>query len=155
MTTRDHYQVLNISPSATPEEIKKAFRKLAQRYHPDKNAGDRLAAEKFSEIHDAYLVLSDHKKRAEYNYLFYTENPNRKAQLTVNTPEDILHLSIQLAKETAWADPYRIDRNWLYFELMNILSAEHLHLLLTAGNLQVNRKIAEQVITSAGFLPLN
>jgi molecular chaperone DnaJ len=155
MASKDYYRILNISSSAGTEEIKKAFRKLAQQCHPDKNPGDQQAAQKFSEIHEAYLVLSDSKKRAEYNYIRYTENPKRTVQPTVNTPEDILQLCIKLAKDTSLADPYRIDRDLLYYQLMDILSADYLAILQTADHAAINRKIIEQVIAASRFLPLN
>ncbi len=61
---KDYYKILEVEKNATQEEIKKAFRKLAQKYHPDKQTGDE---KKFKEISEAYSVLSDEKRRAEYN----------------------------------------------------------------------------------------
>jgi molecular chaperone DnaJ len=64
---RDYYEVLNVSRSAAPDEIKKAYRKLAMQYHPDKNAGNKEAEERFKEISEAYEVLSDPDKRQRYD----------------------------------------------------------------------------------------
>ena len=63
----DLYGLLGVSKSATQEEIKKAYRKLAVKYHPDKNQGNPSAEEKFKKISEAYSVLSDENKRAEYD----------------------------------------------------------------------------------------
>ena len=63
----DYYNILGVNKTATPDEIKKAYRKLAIKYHPDKNPGDKSAEEKFKEINEAYDVLSDEKKRADYD----------------------------------------------------------------------------------------
>lgn len=64
---RDYYEVLGVSKSATPEEIKKAYRQLALKYHPDRNPDDKDAEEKFKEAAEAYSVLSDENKRARYD----------------------------------------------------------------------------------------
>lgn len=66
-TKRDYYEVLEITKTATSEEIKKAYRKKAIQYHPDKNPGDKEAEEKFKEAAEAYEILSDEQKRAKYD----------------------------------------------------------------------------------------
>jgi molecular chaperone DnaJ len=67
MAKKDFYEVLGLQKSASDEEIKKAFRKLAIKYHPDKNQGHKEAEEKFKEINEAYQVLSDPEKKARYD----------------------------------------------------------------------------------------
>lgn len=67
MTKRDYYEVLSVSKSASGEEIKKAYRKLALQYHPDRNPGDSEAEEKFKEAAEAYDVLSNEEKKARYD----------------------------------------------------------------------------------------
>lgn len=64
---KNYYEVLGISKIASADEIKKAYRNLAFKYHPDRNSGDKAAEEKFKEINEAYDVLSDEKKRADYD----------------------------------------------------------------------------------------
>ena len=64
MEKRDYYEVLGVGREATPEEMKTAYRKLALKYHPDRNPGDHEAEEKFKEAAEAYSVLSDPQKRA-------------------------------------------------------------------------------------------
>ena len=64
---RDYYEVLGLKKGASDSEIKKAFRKMAMKYHPDKNPGDRKAEEKFKEINEAYAVLSDPEKKEKYD----------------------------------------------------------------------------------------
>ena len=64
---RDYYEVLGLKKGASEEEIKKAFRKMAMKYHPDRNPGDKKAEEKFKEVNEAYSVLSDADKKAKYD----------------------------------------------------------------------------------------
>ena len=69
MDYRDYYQILGVSRESSAGEIKKAYRKLALKYHPDRNKGQREAEERFKEINEAYEVLGDPQKRAKYNQL--------------------------------------------------------------------------------------
>lgn len=64
---KDYYELLGVSRNASEEEIKKAYRKLALQYHPDRNPGDKQSEEKFKEVSEAYQILSDAEKRAKYD----------------------------------------------------------------------------------------
>ena len=69
MEYRDYYRVLGVGKQATEKEVRSAYRKLAQQYHPDRNPGDKRAEDKFKEINEAYEVLGDAEKRARYDQL--------------------------------------------------------------------------------------
>ena len=74
----DYYKILEVSENADILKIKKQYRKLAMKYHPDRNAGDERAAKKFREITEAYEVLSNEEKRKEYDYKRENENNHTK-----------------------------------------------------------------------------
>ena len=67
MAKRDYYEVLGINKGADEKAIKRAYRKLAKKYHPDTNPGDKQAEQKFKEVTEAYNVLGDEKKRKLYD----------------------------------------------------------------------------------------
>ena len=71
---KNYYEILGVSKTATQDEIKSAYRKLAKQYHPDFHPGDKEAAEKFKEVNEANAVLSDEQKRKQYD--FELEHPN-------------------------------------------------------------------------------
>src|SRR5206468_12348852 len=74
-TNKDYYALLGVKKTASPEEIRKAFRKMARKYHPDVNPSDKKAEEKFKEISEANDILSDEKKRKVYDQFgFYSDN---------------------------------------------------------------------------------
>lgn len=73
MASKDYYSILEVAKGASDEEIKKAYRKLAMKYHPDRNQGDKEAEEKFKDINEAYQVLSDPQKKAQYDQFGTTD----------------------------------------------------------------------------------
>ena len=74
MAKRDYYDVLGVAKGADADEIKKAYRKMAIKYHPDKNQGDKAAEDKFKEAAEAYEVLSNPEKRQRYDQFGHAAN---------------------------------------------------------------------------------
>ena len=74
MAKRDYYDILGVAKGADADEIKKAYRKMAIKYHPDKNEGDKAAEEKFKEAAEAYEVLSNAEKRQRYDQFGHAAN---------------------------------------------------------------------------------
>jgi len=79
MPGKDYYQILGVGKSASADEIKKAFHRLAQQYHPDKNPGSKSAEEKFKEINGAYQILSDPDKKQQYDRFGFVGHPGAGA----------------------------------------------------------------------------
>lgn len=76
----DFYELLGVTRDSGPDEIKKAFRDRALKYHPDHNAGDAVAEEQFKRINEAYSVLGDPEKKARYDLGGYTDSPRRPGE---------------------------------------------------------------------------
>ena len=79
---KDSYQILGVQPNSTEEEIKKAFRALAKKYHPDMHPDDATMEAKFKEINDAYAILSDSKKREKYDLERNGQNQKKEEKQT-------------------------------------------------------------------------
>lgn len=87
MTKKDYYHILDIKKDAKAEDIKKAYRKLARKYHPDVNPNDKTAEDKFKEVQEAYDVLSDEKKRKVYDrFGYYNENLDADSPFATGSP---------------------------------------------------------------------
>ena len=132
MPVKDHYRVLSVAPSASAEEIKKAFRKLALLHHPDKANGNIASIERFAEIQEAYAVLSDRKKRSDYHYSRYRETSIHKP--LPETAGDLLASALSLQKRISQFDPFRIDRDLVYFEIKDLLTTRNRQILQSAND---------------------
>lgn len=148
---KDYYKILNISSSATSDEVKKAFRKLALKYHPDKTNGSTGSSERFSEIQEAYAVLSNSRKRSEYHYSRYRETARSKPM--AETAEDVVVAADELKKKIVQFDPFRIDRDLVYFELKDLLRPHNIHLL--QENADQARMVSFTKLVLECFTPLD
>src|ERR1700745_1944580 len=86
---KDYYRILNVKSSASAGEIKNAYRKLAMKYHPDRNPEDALATAVFADVAEAYNILSDEESRKEYNYKRYL-TAKQEYQRPVETIETLV-----------------------------------------------------------------
>ena len=98
MEKRDYYEVLEVEKTASVEEIKKAYRKKAIQYHPDKNPGDKVAEEKFKEATEAYDVLSNPDKRARYDQFGQSRRPSGLRK-TISSRNSLAHRTTWLRSD--------------------------------------------------------
>ncbi len=148
LPVKDHYKILNIPFSATQNDIKKAFRKLALQYHPDKN-NDIRSAEKFMAIEYAYNILSNAKSKAEYDHALLAQSGRYGSHFSVSTPTDILVLAEKLSGKIQRIDISGINRDLLAFEIHTILSEYNMDILNKANDTVTNRIILKHIIASA------
>lgn len=105
MADRDYYEILGVSRDATQDEIKRAFRKLAMQYHPDRNPGDAEAERKFKEVAEAYEVLSDPEKRARYDR-FGSAGVGETFTGGFGTTDDVFEFIRQVFSSSFFSEPF-------------------------------------------------
>ena len=149
MQNKDYYQILEVSPNASPEEIRRSFRKLALLYHPDKNNGDNLAEERFKEIKEAYEILSNTRKRQDYHYKRFASS----YQYKIITPDIILQQCIDLKKFISVIHHSYIDFDMLAAQIQDILSTQSLDVLQKNNDHFLNNKIIQLILLSCNPLP--
>jgi curved DNA-binding protein CbpA len=149
MSSKDYYKTLEISHAASTHDIKKAYRRLAHKYHPDKNSGNKVSEARFKEIHEAYKVLSDDKKRHEYNQKRFDRHhgSHKKPPPTPANAAAVLAKSRELRKKVSAMDPDRMNKEALYTLLQNLLSAYNIALLRAENDYKINFEVIENVLS--------
>lgn len=155
MISKDYYKILEIGPAATIAEIKKAFRRLALLYHPDRNFGSNMHEAKFKEIKEAYDVLSNVSRRQEYNRQRNTRQQQPEKKKTYHQPaaETILAQITDLSKKTAALDPDRMNKRALYEQIQHLLVIHNILVLKHQNDLKINKRVIDEILFCAQFLP--
>jgi molecular chaperone DnaJ len=123
MEIKDYYQILSVEPSATLPEIKKAYRRLAQQFHPDKNPGNTYAAAQFADIKEAYEVLTDPSKKDYYlQQRWYNQSIGKRRTQDVITPVSVLKQTLELEKYVSKLDVFRMDKIGLQQYILDLLN---------------------------------
>jgi hypothetical protein len=142
MQLKDYYRILEIEPSAGLPEIKKAFRKLAHQYHPDKTQNDPHAAAKFADIKEAWEVLTTPAKKEYYlQQRWYNQSIGKRKTQDIITPVTVLKQLLELEKYVSTLDVHRMDKQGLADYLSFILSDNIVARLLPFNESHVNKQI--------------
>lgn len=154
MQLKDYYTILELPPSASPEEIKKAYRRLAQVYHPDKNGDDRYNAARFTDIKDAYEILTNPTRKALYlQQRWYAKSMGKPMTIHAVTPLSILKKSIELDRYVRTLDIHRMDEEGLSRYMMELFSDEVINKIKEFNDPQVMKEIVQSSIRSLQHLP--
>ncbi|HMT73262.1 MAG TPA: DnaJ domain-containing protein [Chitinophagaceae bacterium] len=146
---KDYYKILAVEPSATIPEIKKAYRKLAHQYHPDKSNNDPYAIAQFAEIKEAYEVLTDPAKKEYYlQQRWYAQSIGKRKTESVVTPVTILQQAIALERHTATIDVFRMDKNGLRDYILDMLNSETIQKLQSFDEPFTIRQIIDTILRS-------
>jgi curved DNA-binding protein CbpA len=147
MLFTDHYRILDLEPSASLPEIKKAYRRLALLYHPDKNNNDPYAAEQFKAIKEAYETLTIPSKKEKYlqQRWYFQSTGNRKTQGVI-TPVTILKQSLELDKYVSTLDIHRMDKQGLTDYILEITTDENIEKLNRFNDLVIHREITQTIL---------
>jgi molecular chaperone DnaJ len=150
---KDYYKILEIKPNASQAEIKKAYRLLAVKYHPDKNNGDKVSEERFKEISESYIILGDASKRNAYDYTkgHYKNYNGQNTAYNRQTPVTFLILFKRVKEKVLHANG-RIKQDALYKVIDDLLSHETITFLITVRDIATNNLIIDEVLTCCIFL---
>jgi len=144
MSSKDYYIILGVKPTASADEIKRSYRRLAFKYHPDKNPGDIIAELTFSEIVEAYEILSDAKKREDYHYKRFPNYKYKEAERV--TPDSVLKDALRLKQFVERADPFRLNQDALLFQIEDALNENNVSILTEKRSAAINEQIIDALM---------
>jgi len=143
MSVKDYYSILQLPPSASLQEIRKAYRQLAQQYHPDKHDDDPYKAAQFVQVKEAYEILSNPVKKNYYlQQRWYNQSIGKKFSTDAPvTPAGILKQCLELNRYVASLDVHRMNREGLAGYICDLLSSSIIEQLKTFNEPDINKTI--------------
>ena len=155
MQLKDYYKTLEVEPVATQQEIKKSFRRLALKFHPDKNAGNPIAEAQFKEIQEAYEILSDPEQRKEYNYKrWHLRSIGQTYSERPLTPAAILEECRALKLYIDSMSIFRVDYDLVSRHIRQLINSSSIGILQQFNDTATNLEIVKTVIQASRPLPL-
>jgi curved DNA-binding protein CbpA len=156
MKIKDYYSILELQPSATQPEIKKAYRRLAQQFHPDKNNNDPYKAAQFTEVKEAYEVLTNPAKKEYYlQQRWYNQSIDKKFSGNKPiTPSTVLKQCLELNRYVSLLDTHRMDRRGLTEYIKDILSDSIIEKIKTFNEPDVDKTIIIYLVKTTESLRL-
>ncbi len=155
MHLKDYYSILELETSASVNDIKKAYRKKALLFHPDINQNDPYATAQFSEIKEAYEVLTNPAKKEYYlQQRWYNQSINIRRKQDAITPVTILKLSLELEKYVSTLDQFRMNKPGLEEYIMELLSNERTDHLKKFNEPDTINQIVAIILRTINPLPL-
>ena len=152
---KDYYKILELKPQASLQDIRKHFRRLAMRYHPDKHPEDKVALAHFREIQEAYEVLMDPLKREQYHQeRWYARSVGKKMKGSAPpTTGTILQELLALEKHLSGQDPFRTDQLSAYHSLETLLSEDAMDILREEQDPELLPEILRLSLSCGTHLP--
>jgi hypothetical protein len=148
MPFKDHYKTLGIATNASLQDIKKAYRALAHKYHPDKNPDDAFAQGYFRSVHEAYSVLADEKKKRIYDEeRYFAGLASRKEPEQIDATW-ILRQARKLRHHMEQVDSYRMNHKALHDYVLQLLSDDHIAVLQQAQEKSVHQELVTEILTA-------
>jgi len=151
---KDYYKILELPPSATLQEVKSAYRRLAHKYHPDKSQNDLYALAQFNIIKEAYEVLTDPARKEEYLHnRWYMQSRGMKGESAPVTPVVIMRKALSLDKFLSQLDPDRMDAIAVKSQMKDVFSDENIDILNHFNETEINNSIVSLMSRNVAQLP--
>jgi DnaJ-domain-containing protein 1 len=145
---KDYYAILGVTPLATPEELRRSYRRLAMEWHPDRKGGDPGAALRFHELREAYQTLSDPvRKDAWLQERWYLRSMGvRTEQKSADRPVELLKACISYEQELAMTDPHRINAGNILARLRNMMTRDAMEMLLQEKDPEIRIEVCRRLL---------
>ena len=154
MPAKNYYSILKVKQTASQDEIKRSYRRLALIYHPDKNNGDTIAEEVFKEIKEAYNILSDHTKRTVYDRECLHVSTHINVTAKERSAKDVVDMATQLHDKLSKLNAFKINYDALLFRLHEIVSGGNMSILKKHTDKILKERFLEIILMCSQPLPV-